>query len=241
MTKFTKAVLAGLALGVLLFAAPSFADTTVTTPAFTLTYIDGPAPENWNISLVDASPGQYGISLDTLNNDLAGAEARDLTGAGSFATADHWSVLQLDIQPGYRVTALTISGVAFGELGVGQVPDFPPGQANNAASFFMTVWDGTTPVTYGHMFNDFQAEQSLETGPTGLAREGQVLLGFSGVLSAQAWGVNGDGAFAESMALASIRDVALHIAVAPIPEPGTYAMLLAGLGVLAVRARRRLP
>lgn len=241
MTKFTKAVLAGLALGMVLFAAPSFAETTVATPAFTLTYIDGPAPENWSISLVDQAPGLYSIALDTLNRDLAVAEARDLTGAGSFASAEHWSVLQLDIDPGYRVTALTISGVAFGELGFGQVPDFPPGQAHNAANFFMTVWEGTTPVGYGHTFTDFQAEQSLETGPTGLAREGQVLLGFSGTLFAQAWGVNGDGAFAESLALASIRDVVLHIAVSPVPEAGTYAMLLAGLGILAARARRRLP
>jgi len=155
MTRFLHTILAGLALGTLLSVVPARADTTIATPAFTLDYIDGPMPENWSISLVDQAPGLYSIALDTLNRDLAVAEARDLTGAGSFASAEHWSVLQLDIAPGYRVTGLTISGVAFGELGFGQVPDFPPGQANNAANFFMTVWEGTTPVGYGHTFTDF--------------------------------------------------------------------------------------
>jgi hypothetical protein len=37
----------------------------------------------------------------------------------------------------------------------------------------------------------------------------------------------------------SLTQVAIDIAAAPVPEPGTYAMLLAGLGIVASLARRR--
>jgi hypothetical protein len=36
-------------------------------------------------------------------------------------------------------------------------------------------------------------------------------------------------------------DLRVATAVAPIPEPETYAMLLAGLGMMAFLARRRRP
>lgn len=35
-------------------------------------------------------------------------------------------------------------------------------------------------------------------------------------------------------------DNMLHIAAAPVPEPESYAMLLAGLGMIGFMARRRL-
>jgi hypothetical protein len=41
--------------------------------------------------------------------------------------------------------------------------------------------------------------------------------------------------------LFSIRNLALGSAVSPVPEPETYAMLLAGLGVMGAIARRRKP
>ncbi|TWI69920.1 putative secreted protein with PEP-CTERM sorting signal [Pseudoduganella lurida] len=233
---------AALALGIVLCSAamrPAAAETSIDTAAFTLSYTDGPNPEDWSITLVDQDPGHYSFSLDTLNRDLALAEARDLTGAGSFDSKYHYSTLFLDLKPAYRVTGITVTGTAFGELGLGYVPDFPPGQAHNGATFYMTVWKPTGPVGYGHMFDDFQAEQSLAGGETDLDLVTDTILGFSGSLFAQAWGVNGDGAFAESMARASVRDVTLHVTVAAIPEPGTWLMLAAGLGALGLYARRR--
>ncbi|MEO6281351.1 FxDxF family PEP-CTERM protein [Roseateles sp.] len=37
----------------------------------------------------------------------------------------------------------------------------------------------------------------------------------------------------------AVRDAVLNISVSAVPEPGVYAMLLAGLGVVGLRARRR--
>lgn len=52
------------------------------------------------------------------------------------------------------------------------------------------------------------------------------------------------GAYAEtygtgSSARATINQVYFTVQTAPVPEPETYAMLLAGLGILGAVARRR--
>lgn len=234
-----KRALAGLALGMLLSSA-AFADTEIDTAAFTITYIDGPTPPDWSISLVASSPGTYSFSLDSLNTALAGEWARDLTGAGATVTANYWSNFHLDIHAGYAVTGASISGIAFGELAPGQLPDFPPGIVSNFASMSGGVFDGTTFRAFGNTFDNFQAEQPLDDGTTGFALQGTTEIGMGGFVMAQAWGVEGGGAFAESSALASLRDVTLHIQVSAVPEPGMWAMLLAGIVLLAgkVQARR---
>jgi hypothetical protein len=228
-----KHALAGLALGVLL-CIPVRAATSIDTAAFTITYIDGPVPEDWSITQVDVFPGMYSFSLDTLNRYLT-VEARDLSGAGSYADAFSWSALRLDIAAGYRVTRLTLTGIADGELALGQLPDFPPGIAHNVANAHLTVGASST---WSSLNSDFQAENviDLPTAPLDLA--GTANVSVSGILVAQAWGVEGGGAFAESAARASLRDLVLHVEVSPVPEPATYAMLLGGFGLLGAVARR---
>lgn len=235
-----KQALAGLVLGALLcsplLCSPAFADTSIDTPAFTITYIDGPVPEDWSITQVDRFPGIYSFSLDTLNARLAGIEARDLTGAGSFAETSSWSTFRLDIDPGYRVSRISLTGIAFGELAAGQLPDFPPGTVHNLANAFLTV---ERTMTWGSLHSDFQAENVIELESPPLALAGMAEVGVSGTLLAQAWGVEGGGAFAESMASASLRNLELHVEVSPIPEPQAALMLLAGLGVVGAFARPR--
>ncbi|QBI02473.1 PEP-CTERM sorting domain-containing protein [Pseudoduganella albidiflava] len=228
-----KRAMAGLALGMLL-CSPVIAATSIDTPAFTITYIDGPQPEDWSITQVSLFPDTYSFSLDTLNQHLDRAEAQDFTGAGAFAERSSWSALRLDIDAGYRVSRVMLTGIAFGELSPGQLPDFPPGFVHNEASLFLTV---PSAPTESSLNGDFQAENIIELSTIPLNLTGTVELGISGNLLVQAWGVEGGGAFADSLAAASLRDLVLHVEVSAIPEPATYAMLLGGLGLLAVAGR----
>lgn len=230
-----KKALAGLALGMLL-CAPVLADTSIDTAAFTITYTDGPVPEDWSITLLDQSPGAYSFSLDTLNRRLARVEARDLAGAGAFAEASFWSALRLDIDPAWRVSRVTLTGIAAGELAAGQLPDFPPGIVHNEANAFLTV---AQTMTWSALNSDIQAENTIDLPSTPLNLAGAAEIGVSGTLMAQAWGVEGGGAFAESMASASLRDLVLRVEVSPVPEPHIASLLAAGLGLLGMAARRR--
>jgi PEP-CTERM motif len=87
-------------------------------------------------------------------------------------------------------------------------------------NFQISLYDqahGTGSIVMGQFSGD---NVSFDLGPLAA---GQYQLDFSGVIS----GTRGMGAYA----------VALH--AAPIPEPSTYALLLAGLGVVAFVSRRR--
>lgn len=230
-----KRAFAGLALGALL-CSPALAATSITTPAFTITYSDGPVPEDWSITQVNIFPGVYSFSLDTLNQHLAGVEAHDLTGVGGFAEQTFWSALQLDIDAGYRVSRVSLSGVAFGQLAAGQLPDFPPGIVHNEANAFLTV---AQSMNWSSLNSDIQAENTIDLQSPALALTGVAEVGISGMLMAQAWGVEGGGAFAESIASAALRDLVLHVEVSPVPEPQTGLMLVAGLGIVGMLARRK--
>jgi hypothetical protein len=235
-----KRAFAGLALGVLLCSpllqSPAGAATSIDTAAFTITYIDGPMPEDWSITLVDQSAGRYSFALDTLNQRLARIEARDIAGAGAFAEATFWSALQLDIDAGYRVSRVTLTGVAAGELAAGQLPDFPPGIVHNEANAFLTV---ARTMTWSSLNSDIQAENTIDLRSTPLNLAGVAEVGISGTLMAQAFGVEGGGAFAESLASASLRDLVLHVDVSPVPEPQAWLMLATGLGIAGALARAR--
>lgn len=229
-----KHALAGLMLGVLL-CIPVRAATSIDTAAFTITYIDGPAPEDWSITQVDLFPGTYSFSLDTLNQHLAGVEAHDMAGAGASTDQAFWSALQLDINAGYRVSRVMLTGVAFGQLSPGQLPDFPPGIVHNEANAHLTV---SSTMTWSSLNGDIGAENTIDVSSPALNLTGLADVGISGTLLAQAWGVEGGGAFAESMASASLRDLVLHVEVSAVPEPATYGMLLAGFVLLGAAARR---
>lgn len=235
--------MAGLALGVLLSlpAAPAaYAAQSIDTAAFTITYREGLFSNTGSITLVEESPGAYRFSLDTLNDDMARVEAQDQGGAGAFASGAHASILRIEANAGYRVTGVGLVFTAFGELTPGQVTGFPPGFVSNDAALFMGVWTASEYRSFGTQFSDFQAEQTGEFDGAGLDLPRVTDLAFNAWLEAQAFGVDGGGELAPSLASAGLRDVVLRVDVAPIPEPATYAMLLGGLGMLgAARMRSR--
>jgi hypothetical protein len=232
-----KHTVAGLMLGMLL-SSPVLADTSIDTTAFSLTFLDGPLPEDWNIALAGQSGNTYHVDLASLNNHLQRIEANDVTGLGSWDSRSDWALLGLDVHAGYRVTGLTVTGTAFGEYAPGELPDFPPGRAANYASFHMTLW-APGPQSYWNQYDNFNGEHALDVGTGALSLTAPAQLGLSGALSVEAWGVEGDGAYAGSFASAQLRDLVLHVEVAPVPEPATYAMLLAGLALVGRAVRRR--
>lgn len=235
-----KDALAGFALGAMLSAASiAQAASSLAFPAFTIDYIGGPAPENWSIGVAAQTPLTASISLDTLNHDLQYFPADDLTGAGATNGGGHQSTLRIDVADGYRVTGISVHALAYGELGIGQAPDAEPGSATNAASlgFLLTAPGTALPLTWQLANFDGLRPLALATAPLSLDGTFQIDLGAS--VLAQAWGSVGPDGSAQSHALASIGAALLNVQVAAVPEPGTWAMLLAGLALTGVAARRR--
>jgi hypothetical protein len=229
-----------LSLGALLaLAMPARAAVTLETDAFTITYVDGSSPGDWRLGLVAQTPLTTSISLETLNQELQYWPAVDETGAGAVNGSAHWSVLDVDIKPGYRVTGVSVHALAYGELVAGQREGYPPGSADNRASLSWTLTAPGTTLPFSYSAASFQGLRpfALDSGP--LSLDGSFRLDLSAVVWAQAFGSGTQGDFAESMALASIGNALLNVQVAAIPEPASYAMLLAGLGLLGGAARRR--
>jgi hypothetical protein len=84
--------------------------------------------------------------------------------------------------------------------------------------FAVELWDGTHP--FGSTFYT-EFDGSNTTVRLGVLSAGQYHLDMYGTLGA------------------NIGQYAVTLAAAPVPEPSTYALLLAGLGVVGFVARRR--
>lgn len=233
--------MAGFALGILLSlpaATTVFAAQSIDTAAFTITYREGLFSDIGDITLIGQEPGAYRFSLDTLNADVFQAEAQDSTGGGATASAGHASILRIEANAGYRVTGLFLDFNTVGELTPGQLLGFPPGIVTNGAGMFVSVWGQNGLYSFGNQYGDFQVQEAWQFGSSSLTLGSVTDIAFNAWLTAQAFGVEGGGEFAPSLAMAGIRDAVLRVEVSAIPEPATYAMLLAGAALLGVTARR---
>jgi len=225
--------------GMLLATAPlADAATTLDTVPFTITYTNNSGTGEPDISLVAQTPLTLSISLDTLNRELQYWPAIDQTGEVAVNGSGHASLLLIDVHAGYRVTGVSVHALAYGELVPGQLDGYPPGVANNSASLNWTLAAPGTTLPFAWQLDNFSGLQpfALASGP--LALDGSFQIDLLATVWAQALAAGGDGSYAQSMALASIGNAILNIEVAAIPEPGTYAMLLAGLAVLGWPRRK---
>jgi hypothetical protein len=234
MSRPLRVTLVGVMLGVTLCTGSlAGAATTLEFTPFSITYagIPGPAPD---ISLAAATPLTYSISLDTMNLDLGNFPADDGTGAGVVNGGGHVGVLEISVHDGYRVTGLTIHALGYGELLAGQLLD-GPGSADNRAQLAWSLTAPGTVLPFSWQVEDLNGFAPLALGTTTLSLDGTLRIDLAASTWAQAFGLDPT----PSHALASIGSALLNVQVAAIPEPGTWGMLLAGLGVVGALARRR--
>ncbi|WEF33453.1 PEP-CTERM sorting domain-containing protein [Pseudoduganella chitinolytica] len=168
--------------------------------------------------------------------------------SGEYGNGDAASTsLQFDVRDGYRITALTISGKAYGVLDATSAPADVPAEwqpyARNTFDFRWYVNGATAGYRIGG--SDIAGHQEF-SDTVAQAIQGRSVVRFDTSLSVLArgyidtpctdhcWGV-------EYPATAGIQvsDVVMTVQIAPVPEPATYAMLLSGLALAGVVARRR--
>ncbi|TWI44806.1 putative secreted protein with PEP-CTERM sorting signal [Pseudoduganella flava] len=237
-----RAATAATAILAAALAAPgaALAATSVATTGFTITYVDGPAPDRWGISLASSGPESSAISLDTLNDDLGPYHgAYDLFGNGTSNGGYHTSTLRIDVQEGYRITNLTLSGSAYGVLAPGELNGVA-GVARNDVSLNWVLWEtddyhAAPPVRY----LDFDGEHAFASTTGSLPYGRSFYVALLGAAEGYAEAAYDGTDFATSYALGAVRNAQLTVDVAPVPEPATWAMLAAGFALLGWRMGRR--
>lgn len=178
------------------------------------------------------------------------------TGGGSMSNGDLYTgVFDISVRNGYRVTGFSFAATLVGVLQVAEAPAgasmVKPGNASNSGSMeasALTGPNGQRIAGEKYRQENLDGTQDILLQGLGLSLTDPFTMFISGssYVSAQLgeYRVNGhDYSYDVSLpAYASYRFVnpTLTIFTSPVPEPGTYAMLLAGLALCgAVGWRRR--
>lgn len=227
--------LAPVALLSLPLCMPVLAATSIDTAAFTITHMYSSPPGEWNMGVLAQTPLTTSISLDTLN--VQNVSAHDLTGVGETNGVLNEAVLRVDVKDGYRITRLSMHGLAYGEILAGQAPDAEPGLAYNLVSMGFTVGP---PMVQNFSWDQERLNglQPVAVGTGTLSLDGTFELSLAGHGFAQAWGSVGPQGSSDSYAQASLGNLQLNVEVSAVPEPHGWAMLLMGGGLLALRGYR---
>lgn len=144
------------------------------------------------------------------------------------------------VNAGYRVTGITLQATLNGALTEGQGDT--PGLAEN----FLRMSFGVGPATHGPAYvRNFTGYTDLTVEGANLSLTDPFALRLDAYVNNYAESAlyydptSGNIYWNGSSADIGLGDVTLTFSVAAVPEPGTWAMLVAGLGALALTGRRR--
>ena len=251
-----KTTIAGIMLLAFGVAAPlAHAAPGVSTAGFTLVQNAGYSTTGLQVLSDNGSTVQISLSgaEPAINPLSAIAESYD------YWNADYgWAQLGGTVKQGYQITSITVGGVLSGSLDIGQ-PDvdcdtnctsYAGAATSNGGIEWKITSNGNSMTAVGQLDNVTSSQGFSSTLTGGL--EGDFTLDIYSFLrgSAQAThyaishNIGDDGEWTEELFWTSeskiaLSDLTLTVQVSPVPEPGTYAMLLAGLGLLGCAARRR--
>ncbi len=214
--------------------------------------VPGYTPPYNNLSLLSDAGGTTRIAVNGFNV-ASGNSLWDVTSydAGFPAESMNWEYpsFDFDVRNGYRVTSMTLTGTITGVLKVGlPAAGGTPGEANNA--FFLS-WGlsqaGQSVSMAQQAVKDLNGDRQIQLNAD-LPFEGAFTMninseGSLSALSGVSYWYDGDDAegfnYYQSYASLNWHDAVLTVQVSPVPEPSTWGMLLAGLGLLGMAARRR--
>ncbi|OEZ61965.1 PEP-CTERM sorting domain-containing protein [Duganella sp. HH105] len=215
-----------------------------------------PGEDNYhfgNAELLSYQDGKARIALTELQSVLSKTPVSVATGAQSQSVYDRWwSESTLTAQPGYQITGMTISGNWQGtnQLGEGGYIDTTiqiASQLFDKKSFYITS------VVHVHALNgqqSFSETLDLDSSKTPLTDLSwyvdaiAVQLAYGGVVVDP---ISGQITNTTTLSDISVSDLILTIETAPlavvpevpgVPEPGTWMMLLSGLGGIYLMRRR---
>lgn len=239
-----------------LVSASAIADTQFDTKAFTLDASTG----GWGgDALLSDQDGVTRFVLNGVSQYVAGQLMSSYSVGNSIAEdgVSKRSALYFDVRAGYRITGYTFSGNFVGDYYVGLAPDgrsvTRAGVADNSAGFKVDASGSPSGSVQEFNAKTVLGSTSFTLESNALSLDGRVALYLDS--SAYAYARSTSYAYtpvdgmppywSQTPSLAAIRfqNLSMTVYTAPIaaavPEPETYAMLLAGLAAVGVAARRR--
>ncbi len=233
-----------------LFLAGSVAQaaTQVSTSGFDLTMTDSMERESFGMNVVSDVGGTIKIAMKQ-------AATRDFSvladGGEIRSTGDYgWTRLAGAVRQGYQITSLTLSGTVTGLLKVGK-PDcvgcYWYGDATNDASIQWTLTQPgarTGPAEWKteslNGVSNFSLSSALHTSGAFVFDIDSLanVYAASTVVTIDRPSDYPTHYYLPSQSAIRFSDVVLTAHVSAVPEPETYAMLLAGLGLVALARRR---
>lgn len=239
----TRALAAALLASAALMTS-SYACAAIDTPAFTFS-------TGWgdDMTLLSSTQNTYQISMNRMAWDLVSLEHNDSKGSTMM------SMVEASVKEGYRIVSFTMTSSLTGALNVAPIPpscgssrweSCTLGSATNRAMLRWVLTDMSAEGLVQRENFAGQEQLSVTSGPVSL--QGQ----FAFVTESFLYVARKDTTitysspdrysyeYLPSTATISMGSpVVLTVQVAPVPEPGTYAMLLAGLGLLGWTARKQ--
>ncbi|WEF35215.1 PEP-CTERM sorting domain-containing protein [Pseudoduganella chitinolytica] len=243
-----KQLARGLLLGALIWGtSTAHAATTIETTGFSLAWTESSA-HPLDMQLLSDTDGLVRIAMSV--GALGERWDTNTHGDGGIGNAaDH--LLTAIVLQGYRITSMTLSAVVNGSMYLEtrgcNMCETTPGTTANSSTLNWSILRGgehaVLPTAYasqvdGTLAISSTAHMPLE-GPFLLALGAENTVAASSSVQLVWDGWDWQQYTLQATAAVDLSDVVLSVQVTPVPEPSTYAMLLAGLGMVAWTARRR--